>query len=95
MLHPAHAEGLVKIYTFSECIVFLLILSLKKPLQSNEILGEKARWELYKNATCCFKQILEVATHKAAAVRPFISHLINHPSEQDMLETAGEAGMNS
>ena len=26
--------------------------------------GEKARWELHKNAMYCFEQILEVTPHK-------------------------------
>ena len=30
-------------------------------LNSNETLGDKARWELQKNATYYFKQILEAA----------------------------------
>ena len=30
--------------------------------------GEKARWELHKNATCCFEQILEAASYKTAVV---------------------------
>ena len=30
----------------------------------------KARWKLQKNATCCFEQILEAASHKTAAVQP-------------------------
>ena len=29
----------------------------------------KARWELYKNDTCCFEQILETAHYKTAFVR--------------------------
>ena len=27
---------------------------------------EKARWELHKNAACCFEQILEATTHRIA-----------------------------
>ena len=48
-------------------------------LDSNKMYGEKARWEVNKNATCCFEQILEAALHQKAAVWPLISHLINHP----------------
>ena len=29
--------------------------------RTNELLKEKARWELYIDAACCFQQILEVA----------------------------------
>ena len=38
-------------------------------------------WELYKNATCCFEQILVAASYKTVTVRPPASHLINHPSQ--------------
>ena len=39
-----------------------------------------AWWKLYKNATCCFEQIQEVAPHKTASAWPTASHLKNHPS---------------
>ena len=41
-------------------------------------LEKKDRWELHKNATFCFEQILEAAPHKTAAVEPLTSHLTNH-----------------
>ena len=50
-------------------------------LDSNETHGEKARWELLKNATYCFEHILETSSYKTAIVWPLISHLINHPSK--------------
>ena len=31
-------------------------------------LSEKTKWELYKNAACCFEKILEAAPHKTPAV---------------------------
>ena len=31
---------------------------------STDSLGEKDRWELHKNAVCCFEQILEAAPPK-------------------------------
>ena len=37
-------------------------------MDSIKILGEKARWKLHKDATCCFEQILETAFYKTAAV---------------------------
>ena len=40
--------------------------------------GEKARWELHKNAPCYFEQILEVTPDKTA-IWPLISHLEKHP----------------
>ena len=43
-------------------------------LDSNETLGEKAGWELLKEAACCLQQILEVAAYKTAAVQPLTSH---------------------
>ena len=46
---------------------------------SNEKHKEKSRWELYKNATYWFKQILETASYKTATVRPLTIHLINYP----------------
>ena len=36
---------------------------------------EKVRWEWYKNAVSYIEQILEVTSHKTAAVRPPTSHL--------------------
>ena len=37
----------------------------------NEMLGEKAKCKLYKNAACCFEQILEAAPYKTATVLSF------------------------
>ena len=44
---------------------------------------EKVRWELHKNATGCFEQVLEAAPYKTAVVRPLTSHLINHLSKMN------------
>ena len=45
---------------------------------SNETLGVKASWELHKDATYCFKQILKAAPHKSATVPLYLTnHLIN------------------
>ena len=46
-------------------------------MDTNEKYGEKARWELHKNATFCFEQIQLGTPHKTAAVTPFTSHLAN------------------
>ena len=43
------------------------------------MLEAKARWELHKDAVCCFEQILEAAPHKTATVLPPASHLTSHP----------------
>ena len=45
----------------------------------------KARWELHKDATYCFKQILDVAPNKTATVRPLTSHLRNNPSKMSKI----------
>ena len=42
----------------------------------NERLGEKARWELHKDAVCIINQILKVALYKTAAVQPLVSQAI-------------------
>ena len=36
--------------------------------------GEKAWWQLHKNAVSNIEQVLEAAPHKAAAVRPPTTH---------------------
>ena len=33
----------------------------------NKVIREKARWELYKVAVCCFEQILDAIPYKTAA----------------------------
>ena len=48
---------------------------------TNKMLGEKARQELNKDATCCIQQILKAAPYKTKAVWPLISHLPNHTSK--------------
>ena len=45
------------------------------------MLGEEAKYELQENAECCFKQILEVALHKTAVVRPLTSYHTNPRSK--------------
>ena len=39
---------------------------------------KKLRWEWNNYTACCFKQILDIARYKAAALRPHTSHLTNH-----------------
>ena len=52
---------------------------------------KKGRWELYKNAMCCFEQIQEATLHKIAVVWLPSSHLPNHPNKMNkMWGTAGE-----
>ena len=56
-------------------------------LDSNEMHGDKARWELRKNYKNYFQQNLEAEPHKTAAVGPFAppSHLTNHPSKTNRI----------
>ena len=42
--------------------------------------GEKAIWQLHKNAASNIEQVLEAAPHKAAAVRPPTTYHENYPS---------------
>ena len=66
-------------------------------LESNEMLREKARCELNKNATCCFEQVLKATSHKTVGVWPLTSHLTNHARNINnmCLGTAGEVRKNS
>ena len=48
-----------------------------------EMQGEKARWKLYRNATCIFEKILEATALKTAAAHPLTSHLTNHWSRMN------------
>ena len=43
--------------------------------------GEKARWELLKDAECSFKKILETVPYKTTGVWSHTSHLTNHLSK--------------
>ena len=38
-------------------------------------------WEIHKNATCFFVQILEAAPNKVTGVQPLISYLRNDPNK--------------
>ena len=57
---------------------------------SNEIPGENTRWEVYKNASCCFQQNLEAVPYKTAAV----DHLLLI-SQRIQARHAGEVRTNS
>ena len=52
--------------------------------------GEKAWWQLHKNAANNIEQVLEAAPHKSAAVRK-----LSKLDEPDMQDTAGEVRTNS
>ena len=47
-------------------------------LNAKKTHGKKSRWEQHKNATLCFKHILDATPHKTAAVRPPAAHLKNY-----------------
>ena len=47
-------------------------------MDTNKTHGEKARWELHKNAAYSLEQILKAKVCKKIAVRPPASHLTNH-----------------
>ena len=49
-------------------------------MDANKTYGEKAWWQLHKNAAINIEQILEAAPHKAAAVRLLTNHHENYPS---------------
>ena len=55
-------------------------------MDSNETLGEKVRWELYKDATQCFEQILVAAPYKTVAVLPLTFHHKNRPRRTEHVE---------
>ena len=46
---------------------------------TNQTYGEKAWWQLYKNAASCIEQVLEATPYKAAAVWPLTTHHENYP----------------
>ena len=50
-------------------------------LHFNEMMKEKFEWEQYKDAACCFIQILEVVTHQTAGVQLLTPHLTNDPNK--------------
>ena len=66
-------------------------------MDSKETHREKATWELYKDATYCFEQILE--SRNLQNNRWTVTYLPSHKSskldDQDLQITAGEAKMNA
>ena len=49
-------------------------------MDTNEMYGQKAWQQRHKNAASNIEQVLEAASHKAAAVRPLTTHHENYPS---------------
>ena len=49
-------------------------------MDANETYGEKAWWQLHKNAASNNEQVMEAAPHKPTAVRPLTTHHENYPS---------------
>ena len=54
-------------------------------LDFNEMLRQKARWELYKDSAYCFEKIQKTAPYKIAFVQPITSHLTNHSSKNKLI----------
>ena len=50
-------------------------------LYFNKKPAEKAAGEQYKDAACCFVEILETTSYKTTTTRPLINQLIFHPSK--------------
>ena len=49
-------------------------------MDADKASGDKAWWQLHKNATNCIEHILEVTSNKTPAVRPSTTYLENHPN---------------
>ena len=49
-------------------------------VEADKACEEKAWRQLYKNATSCIEQVLEVTPHKIAVIRPPTTHHENHPN---------------
>ena len=66
-------------------------------LDFKETSGEELYRGLFKDAGCCFEQILEAAPYKTAATQLLTSHLAKlfKKDKQDMLGTVEEVRMNS
>ena len=61
-------------------------------MDTNKMHGENTKWELHKNAICCFEHILDATSDKTATIWPLASHLKNHLSKRNnMLGTTREA----
>ena len=72
-------------WNFFQAVAVSVLLYGLHQLDVNKTHEEKARWELHKNAMCCFQQIFEPKLHKRAAVWPLTSHLKNHPSKANKI----------
>ena len=64
-------------------------------MDADKTYREKVSRELHKNATSYIEQILEVTSHKKAAVKPPSFHLKNHPNQTNktcwtLLEKQGQ-----
>ena len=53
-------------------------------VDANKTHWEKTRWELHKNTTSYFEQILRATSHKTAGAWSHTSHLTNRPSKTNM-----------
>ena len=64
-------------------------------LEANKTSGEKARWQLHKNAASNIEQVLEATPHKTITLRDLPSRKLSKLDEPDVQDTAREAGINS
>ena len=66
---------------FFQAVDALILLNRCTTWTPTKMHEEKAWWELYKNAMCCFEEILKATHHKPATVWPLTSNLTSHPSK--------------
>ena len=64
------------------------------PHGQNEMHWEKARWELHKNAMCCYQQILEATFQKIGVLYYMATYLPSHKLWVKQKHTAGEVRKN-
>ena len=50
-------------------------------MDANKMAGDKARWQLHKNAVSNIEQVLAATPHKTPTIRTPPSHHKNYPSE--------------
>ena len=60
-------------------------------LDVNKTIGEKAKWEIQKDAMCCFEQILEASLYKIIVVLPL---LISQTIQERRAKHAGHCQAN-
>ena len=69
--------GILPSFSYVSTIVWLHHLNI------TEVLGEKSRWNLHKNAACCFEHFLKATPRKTPSVQSPTTYLTNYPSKAD------------